>query len=195
MAKNINAVKDVKLKTSDFSYIDQIANVSYPKIVLGIQVPSFYFEEHYPYKWRELKFTKSRTWIKLAHQSGGISCNQSYFFATFLNPKSTKVLENIILLQNKWFESNVGAFGTSLDSIIEYREDIKKLFGVDCNSSWKKFQESVYPIDCTDENIKKLTDESFPEDLDNLIDWNNGFERAAGCIGRWSLCILTENSD
>jgi hypothetical protein len=194
MTKN-KAFKEVKLKTSDFFYIDQIENFSYPKIILAIDIPDCYFQEYYPYKWRELKFNKTRTWTKIAHQSAGIACHQSYFFGTFLTPKSIKVLENTILLQNKWLDSNAGAFGVSLDSILEYRKDIKDMFGVDCNSCWNKFEESIYPIDCTTENIKKLTDDQLPEDLDELIDWDSGFGRAIGCIGRWSLYILAENSD
>lgn len=184
-----------KLNISDFIYLDKIQNTSFPQLAIAIEIKPEFFDDEYCGYTKNFNFKADRKWYKIAHQSAGIACNQRYFITSFLNPKSLQVYKNMENLHKFYYGSSAGAFNISLDSILEYRKMLKDLFSVDCNYCWQNFEESVYPIDCTLDNIKKFTDEELPQDLDELIEWESGFQRAAGVINRWSFLILTENSD
>jgi len=136
-----------------------------------------------------------REWTKIGHQSAGHGCHHIYIQGTILEPKPD-IAHQIKILNDKWLESDCGIFGVSLDELMEYRMDLKTLFEVDCNISHQHFEEAIYPIDCTPDNIKRLTNENIPENLDDFIEFDDKpFSRLAGMINRWSLFILGQNCD
>jgi len=141
----------------------------------------------------EYKMSKRFQWQWLRHQCGGRACRQLEVFATILEPKPG-VYERMVELADHWYNSQQGAFGVSLDSIIEYRQQLRNWFGVDCNWSYRDFAEAVYPIDCTLENLGKLTNQKFPKELDRLVKDRDDFD-LFGSGNRWRLYVLGENSD
>lgn len=180
-----------KLKYTDFKYHDQ-HGFDLPAIALGVKVPDYAFDDS-DYGYQELDFKPGRKWLKIAHQTAGICCHQKYIIATIVEPKSTEVLKNIIKLSKEWDGSNAGFAGVPLREVNKYEQFLNKNLNVSCNFSWRDFEEAIYPIDV--EHLKDISSESFPSNLDDLVNWKDGFQRGAGCIGRWNLWILTENSD
>jgi hypothetical protein len=139
-------------------------------------------------------FAPGRSWRYIAHQTAGLACHQIYLLATILTPKGG-VAEKMNQISERWLDSNCGALGTSLDEILEYRSQLNSLLGVDCDNSYRGFEEAIYPIDCTAQNLAKLTDEILPQNLDDLVVWPSDSDRYLGFIGRWKLYILGGNSD
>jgi hypothetical protein len=180
----------------DYDYFGWPKKDDLPRIILGIIPPDRAFEESPRYLWKEPKF-KDRTWLKIAHQTAGLSCNQKFIIGTILTPKSPEILRSINLLCDKWLDSNMGCWGLSLKEANEYENDLWRLFGanVGCNSSWKDLEEAWYPIDCTKNALNTLTSDTLPDNLDDLILWENGWERAMGCVNRWSIRVLGLNGD
>ena len=155
------------------------------------KLPILVLATKYPYK-----FKKTRKFISIAHQTAGHGCHQHYMMGTVLVPKRD-VFKKMRLIDEEWLNSDCGIFSTSLDSILLYREHLDEYLNVDSNLSYMDFEEGIYPIDCTRENIKKLTDEKLPEDLDDLIQWKDisSWERFCGIVDRWNLFILGRNCD
>lgn len=139
-------------------------------------------------------FNNKKEWIKIAHQTAGIACHNHYFYGTIIEPKKyvKKVMKDI---SDYWYESNAGLFGSSLDEILIYRNQLNEKLDVDCNNSYKSFEEGLYPIDCTIENIQKLSRYNFTSDLDSLIKFDKKVDRFFGSINRFNLYIIGENSD
>jgi len=137
---------------------------------------------------------KDEKFIAIAHQTAGHGCHQHYMFGKILRPKKkTKVaMEGI---QNYWLNTDCGAFGVNLDEIITYKNQLNKLLGVNCNNSYYDFEEGIYPIDCSVKNLKKLCTDKFPENLDELINFESNSMRLCGAINRWKIYILGENCD
>lgn len=139
-------------------------------------------------------FNNKKEWLKIAHQTAGLACHNHYFNGTIIEPKKNveKAMEKI---SDYWYDSNAGLFGISLDEILIYRKQLINLLGVDCNNSYKNFEEGLYPIDCSIENIQKLSRYKFTKDLDSLIKFDNKKERIFGMLNCFSLYIIGENSD
>jgi len=175
-----------RVKLENFKYADELG-ITLPQLVLGIEVNPMSDRA------RAYRFVKSRRWVWLAHQTAGLCCNQHYLYATLLTPKSAAVLQGMNALAQKWLDSNVGWAGVSLDTANEYRQDLDRLFGADCNSCHQDFEEAFYPADL--EFLPKLAADQLPENLDDLIEWDSGLERAMGCVGRFRLLIVSNNSD
>jgi hypothetical protein len=178
----------------DFKYLDELG-LTMPQLVLGIEIPGSCFDDEPGWSCHQYDLKSDRNWVKIAHQTAGLACHQHWMIGTFLKPKSVELLQNMQKLSDKWLDSNAGVFGLSLAEANEYDGDLKYLFGVGCNRSWKDMEEAFYPIDCTPENIAAMTDEVLPNDLDELIEWGSGWERAIGCVNRWRLFVLGLNSD
>jgi len=176
------------LNIEDFNYLP---DSKFPALVLGIHIPYDHFRSDSCAP--NYRCKPGREWLKIVHQTGGVACSQHYWIGTIIKPTSL-VQEGMRLLAKKWYGSEVGVGIVPLDEIIAYRADLKRcLNGVDCNNSYSLFEEGHFPIDT--EWINDLTDEAFPNDLDDLLEWENGFQRCAGCIGRWGLVVLGVNSD
>ena len=178
------------LTVEKFKYADQLG-IQLPALILGIEVKPWEFEK--PDLQRTYNFKPGRTWVNLAHQTAGLACNQHYIHATVLTPISEKVAHGMKMLEKKWLDSNAGVFGVSLKELNEYDADLRHLFGASCNSCHRGFEEGIYPIDigC----ISQLAADDLPKELDDLIEWKDGWSRAIGCIGRYGLWVVGENSD
>lgn len=171
-----------EIDTSKYEYIP---DKELPLLVLGIYVY---------HKYNERYKMVSREWKKIAHQTAGNACHAHYIIGTILEPKP-ELKSKIEMINDCWLDSNCGVFGVSLDEILKYRQQLKDLFGVDCNSSYDKFEEGIYPIDCDKECLEAMTDEELPENLDTFIDFEKPSDKMLGCINRWDLFILGKNCD
>ena len=145
-------------------------------------------------------FKKGREWKAIAHQTAGHCCNQHYMYGTILKPKP-ETLNAMRKIEKSWLGSDFGwrdgdnCF--SLDGILKYRKQLKKLLDVDCNISYEDFEEGIYPIDCSPKVIRKLCKDKIPNDLNNFIRWKNTLGSKIEKIfmeDRWHLYILGENS-
>lgn len=170
-----------EINPKECRYLNMDYRINLPVLVLAIKYPH--------------RFKKTRRWLKIAHQTAGHGCHQHYFFGTILKPRK-QTLDKIKEINDSWLETDAGCLSyPSLDDLLKYRNQLKTLLGVDCNYSYADFEEAIYPVDCTEENLTKLTSEKLPKNLDNLISWNNKIEKLLGCFGRWNLYILGENCD
>lgn len=143
---------------------------------------------------RDVETMKSgRVWKKIAHQTAGIGCHQQYIWGTVL-PMHDKARVAAFELARHYDESCLGLMGRpALDKVIEYRDRLRTAFGVDCGNCYEELEEGFYPIDCTPENLARLTPEILPENLDELIEIT-GANRFP-IFRNWRLFILAENSD
>ncbi|MDI6722878.1 MAG: hypothetical protein QMD97_04935 [Candidatus Aenigmarchaeota archaeon] len=137
-------------------------------------------------------FKEGRDWIYIAHQTAGNACHQHYMIGTILQPKP-EILDKMRDINDYWLETNCGVCGVALDEIIEYRKQLNELLAVDCNLCYEEFEEGIYPIDCTAENIRKLTLDDIPDNPDDFIVKEPSWKFIP--IGAWNLYILGDNSD
>lgn len=172
-----------QISRKDFEYSDSL---TFPKLVVGIK--------HDPDSIQSYDFKDEREWLNIRHQTGGNAHNDNYLTVTVLKPKNVEILEKMMEINNCWKDSSCGFFGVNLDDLIIYRNQLKELLDVDCNHSYRDFEEGIYPINLTAENIRKLSSDEMPDNLDDLIKYERDFERIVGCFGRWNLYILGENS-
>ncbi|MCY3414764.1 MAG: hypothetical protein INQ03_24150 [Candidatus Heimdallarchaeota archaeon] len=152
-------------------------DIDLPQLVLGVT--------------SEYTMKDEESWRYIQHQYGGMLCRQLYIKARILKPLD-KYWDPIHRLEKKF----VDYFGNchTLNSIIEYREYINSNLNVDCNYDFWDFDEALYPIDCTKENVEILTGEII-KNFDDAIEFETEMDRLVGCIGRWKLYILGFNSD
>jgi hypothetical protein len=137
----------------------------------------------------------SRQWRYIAHQTAGHACHQHYMKAIILKPKK-QVMVAMKEIDKHWLDSDAGMVGyPTLDELLKYRKQLKNLLDVDCNISYDKFEEGIYPIDCTGENLKKLCTDKLPKSLDDLVKFRAKIDWLFCCIGRWNLYILGNNCD
>lgn len=170
-----------------FRYLDS----SEPSIVYGCRVNRYCLDapDDYgtPLSWT---FKPGRVWKNIVHQYGGVACLQFYVIGTVLEPHK-EVSKKIKELDEKW--SNTDGNVTSFDNVISYRMDIIDLFGVDCNNSYRDFNEALYPIDM---------DPSRPGDTINRFSkahdlhcWPHELLEKGTDSNGWGLWILGRNSD
>jgi hypothetical protein len=127
------------------------------------------------------------------HQCGGVSCAHQVIHGIALKVRPDK-FDGVRKLCERWYGSEEwGGSSLTLDSLLRYRADLKELLGADCNGSFPTFMEAWYPLDPG--FAPELSAEPLPEDFDALIDWSRSPDRFCGCLNRWSLVILGENSD
>ncbi len=146
--------------------------------------------------------------LPLRHQTAGVACHQHYMWAIPLKPRP-EVEVAMCRLEKHWYEQDTGALGVALDELLEYRGQLRDWLHVDCNWTYRYFEEGIYPVDGTTEHINRLTEQELPEDFDELLDWMRpddpedprererrvAIRRLMGFIFRWKLFILGENSD
>lgn len=134
-----------------------------------------------------------RKWEMFEHQCGGVSCNHQRIFGTKLNPHPAKIA-GIKALCDRWYGTEEwGNSRLTLASANLYQESLREFIGANCNHSFRTFAEAWYPVD--EDFAAQLTDEPLPIDFDDLIDWTKSPDKIFGCLNRWSLVILGENSD
>ena len=143
-------------------------------------------------KYAPMKKHKDRKWESIMHQSGGISCHHHYLQAWKLNPQP-KIEANIFRLNNYWERHGCCSLGgVPMDEILTYRHQLQTWFGVDCNWSYRNFEEGLYPIDITDENLKKMCTNEIPKNHSDMI-FSYG-KTVVPIIGLFNLYILGNNS-
>lgn len=176
------------LHKKDFKFIEEDL---LPVLVLGVS-PCFGSSE--PDKSEEWFYFKNPDdWRPIAHQTAGHACHHHYMIGRVLKPRNGDVERNMDRLSRKWLDSCAGMSGVGLDTVLEYRADLERLFQVDCKWTYPDFEEGLAPIDI--EGLKKMTSEDLPEKLDDLIVFDDDKWRIYGCIGRWRLWILMNNCD
>lgn len=176
--------------SSDFLYASLSAphglDLPLPALVLGISEPGY-----------DYRFKPGRKWLKIAHQSGGVSCNQWRIIGSVLtlSPEAEKGAKR---LASRFYNSNIYRSQITLDQLNSYRAALKELLGVDCNESYGSFEEGIYPIDLAPETIEQLTDERLPFDehglLHGLIEWEDERELFRAWP-HFSLFLIAANSD
>lgn len=134
--------------------------------------------------------SSSREWLYVEHQAGGVLCSHPRFLCTTLTPTPPSLI-GMHELTKLWYGRNI-MLTTSLEVVNQYQKNLQDLLGVDCNWSYPALQEGVYPIDA--ECLPMLTAETFPTNLDDLFKMDDA-DRYLGCLNRWRLLIISENSD
>lgn len=146
--------------------------------------------------------------LPLRHQTAGVGCHQHYMWVIPLKPRP-EVEVAMYRLEKHWYAQDTGALGVPLDELVEYRGQLRDWLHVDCNWTYRYFEEGIYPVDGTPEHIKRLTEQELPEDFDELLEWTRpddpedpqererrvAMRHLMGFIFRWKLFILGENSD
>jgi hypothetical protein len=133
-------------------------------------------------------------WQEITHQAGGFACI-SFVRRCIVLPIKDSAYRGIRELTDKWEDSCVGLMGVpTLRDANSYNQDLEKL-GLSCDLSYKDMMEGVYPFDTTVESLRKLTDFSLPDNLDDLLIFESDFSRMFGIVGRWQAYILGENCD
>lgn len=135
---------------------------------------------------------KDREWKYIAHQTAGVMCHQHYMLALELSikPELKKPIHDLI---EHYYESMFGLGFATLTDMNKYRAYIKKNLKVDCNLSFHALEEGYYPIDV--KYADKLTNDFLPKNLDDFLDFKTPVHKLLGCLNRWKLFILGENSD
>lgn len=184
-------VKQPTLKIEDFHYLDERA-MPMPQIILGIKVHRECFSTDYPPR-RYTFVAGSPKFQNIVHQTSGMGCGQFYVTGTILQPQSVDVLRGLQEIDRKWVGSNVGAMsGATIEQINDYERDLRRLFGASANRTYRDFCEGLFPIDleylpCIASGCPDLSR------LDDLIEWDSGLSRAAGCLGRWGAWVVGQN--
>ena len=80
--------------------------------------------------------------------------------------------------------------GPPLGEAQRYALHLQKRFGegAECGASYSRLAAGHYPLDLG--ALSLLTSEALPANLDELLEWNNGWERAAGSADRWHLVVI-----
>lgn len=177
--------KITSVNRKDFNYTP---DEKLPSLVLGLKCHFNKDGVHESY----FRFKNPAKWSLISHQTAGYACHQHHIIGRYLKPKDS-VKSKMAELSAKWLDSCAGCFGLQLTEILEYRNDIGKMFGADCNHSFSDFEEGIAPIDI--EYLDKLTDERLPRKLDDLLIFDNSMHKAMGSLNRWNLWILMENCD
>ena len=136
------------------------------------------------------------TSVLIDHQTSGIACGRLEARGVLLRPRP-RVLAGMQLIERHWFDTSMGAFGTTLEDVLYYRMQLRDLIHpqADCNFSYALLEEAVYPIDTSVEVLREICEDEIPDSLDDLIDFDGRFARTLGSVGRWKGLILAENSD
>lgn len=143
---------------------------------------------------RGVRLHPSRSWHHVRHQAGGVHCAQVELLATELVPRLERET-GLRRLAERFRETHLSGWGITLDDLVWYRSELQEWVGVDCVLSYRDFREAVYPVDVTSHHLRHLTVETLPEQLDDLLEFDQPFARALGMLGRWQLWIISANSD
>ncbi len=157
----------------------------------GIEFPQLVFATQQ----LNLNLVPDREWLSLTHKVGPDG-KQYHLLATILAPKNDAILEGMQQLTDKWFRSRIQH--PTLEQANEYTTDLSKLLGkrVISNYAYIDLAEGIYPVDCERHALGRLTFDKLPQDFNELVDWTgkSPFDKMCGCLGRWELFILGENS-
>lgn len=112
-----------------------------------------------------------RDWIAVEHHSQGFTCFHDDLVLTVLRPRPG-VQEAMERLSDLYLGGNLEH--PTIDQLVEYRERLRELLGVECPPHHTWFQEACYPIDLA--GLAKLTDEELdvPEGAELFVLGPNG---------------------
>ena len=143
-------------------------------------------------KWN---FKPGREWYWIDHQAAGVGCRHPEFVVTILDIRP-EALEKLRDLDAEYCGSDLGVFGVPLSAYIKYQEYLAAIDpALTCETSYGDLIEAVYPIDYTAGAVAALTTEELPADLNTLVKWDNPLDEFLGCVNRWRLLLLGQNSD
>lgn len=188
-----------------FQYPDELG-FELPMLILAVRAQPSDGVVGYPLRdpWRA-RLGMERL-MPLRHQTAGHGCHHHDLWALPLQPRSETAVA-MFRLDKQWYGSNAGVFGVSLDELLLYREQLNGWLGVDCNRSYRDFEEAIYPIDPSADGLRTLTVSDLPDDLDDLVEWTRpedpphdrerraALRRLLGFVHRWTVYVLAENSD
>lgn len=175
------------LDIEDFDYLDRSHGLTFPQLILGVEVKADSLGEDARYPARLPRFKPGREWLRIAHRHGLRGRQQSYYLGTVLSTKNGPLISAFV------GGYTAGLYDGTLTDTVDYSTDLRDMLSVGCNESWRDYDLGRYPVDLR--YVADLTAERLPFNLDDLIDWNSGAERAAGSVGRWKLLILGTVTD
>ncbi|AXV10174.1 hypothetical protein DVS28_b0434 (plasmid) [Euzebya pacifica] len=78
-----------------------------------------------------------------------------------------------------------------------YNAFLADTFGpiVNADTTYGVLAEGWYPVDPSPRALARLTTETLPEELDDLLSFTSPVMRLAGSVDRWSVVIAGPNSD
>jgi hypothetical protein len=129
-----------------------------------------------------VEILKSPNWHLLQHQCGGVSCLQETMVAICLDPKPEMRTAFMRLATSHW-GTDLGRGPPRLSELLDYRASLLDL-GLDCDTSYTRLREGVYPVDSSKEALERVT--SDPPDIATLL-----ADRPFLSI----ICFLAPNSD
>ncbi len=173
------------LQIEQFQSADALG-ITLPQLVLGISID---YRELTGDSRCDYRFKSGRQWHKLAYQTCGVAAKQRYLIGTLLRP-SERAAKGIPELTQTWRATSVGAEQVTLTQLGAYRDTLRHCLGVDCNLSYGSFAEGSYPADLC--HIGALAADQLPNPLDDLMEWDTGFDRMA-FGNRWTLAVIAPN--
>ena len=179
------------LDNVDMGIFDYLPDGDFPVLVLGITI-----SKSFP---RDFKGKPEKEWKHIAHQTGGHSCHQKYVFGTIVDVP-TDIEQKMADLHGVYYDSQISQYCT-LGHLKHYERMLSAIFDdkASCDWSYYNFEEGFYPIDYSRDTLAALATPEYmatmPDDLDDLLIWESDLDKFCGCLGRWGLYILGENSD
>lgn len=125
-------------------------------------------------------------WIAISHQAGGLACHHPCFIGVELDlrPPVRAALQE---LASDYYEEAGGHFysdAVTVSDLVAYTSRLAEL-GLHCNTSYRLFEEAVYPIDASDDHLSLIADG--PPTVEAFA--------GPGGFGHPAIVILAENSD
>lgn len=173
--------KSRRVKSSESNHHLDIEQFSYlapnelPALILGIHVPHDAFR---PDSNRTVptRFKRGREWRKIAHEG-------HFWIGTRVVP-TTDALMRITAFARAWAGTTTPL---TLGKLNVYNDSLRRTVFANCDQSYSLLDSHQFPIDTV--FLRDLTAEEFPADLDELVNWESGQQRAV-CGGKWNLVIL-----
>ena len=137
-------------------------------------------------------FTGDLEWIALQHQCGGYRCVQVSMIATLLTPHAS-VKDKLDDIGRQFYFAQDGYLDPDYmlaSSISSYVQALSAI-GLDCECTWRRLSEGLYPIDCTQENLDRIACDA-PR-LDAMADWQESTRVRYDMEPM--ILLLAENSD
>lgn len=167
------------LTVEDFRYADQ-QGLALAALVLAVRVPDQAFER--PELQEALRFKPGRAWRRIAHNCG---TQTRWLHTTTLTPR---LPASALAVVNDWAAKAPGSGAINLLHVLDYREALWAHLRAECNESFTDLGRHYLPIDVS--FVRQVAADDLPKDLDDLIEWDSGLQRAARAHNRWSLAIL-----
>lgn len=138
-------------------------------------------------------FVEPKDWVSIMHQTAGYACHSYYLHTRFLKPKEVIKEELYQELLDNYNDSCISRI-PRLKTAVEYESLLSK-YNLSANESYEYLEEGFYPIDI--DYLNKVTDETFPEDLQELVKKDQKEEKLWSFLNRvhFGLAILGPNCD